>query len=287
MAAVFSSMILFFNTAAFSHTEGPQAKAVFEFTDENNVLKDISLSAKHAFKLGLEVSHIRYKEPVMKETGLMYGLVGSYTYHHTLMLKVEGKYSWGDVDYEGMLHRGAQSIPYNIRNVKDYMWEVRSLAGYDFSFGKAITVTPYLGIGYRYLNDDLSSDRAGYERESNYLYSPIGVLFAFKLENGWSLEAMGEYDYFWRGTQKSHLENLLKGLNTLENKQNGGYGLRGSMTLQKKYTSAALEAGPFVKYWNIDKSERGRRTFYGYPIGYGHEPANNSTEIGVMLGVKF
>jgi hypothetical protein len=51
---------------------------------------------KHIFEVGPEMSYITYKEPsVMKEQGIMYGIAGSYTYHNKLMLKVEGRGSWG------------------------------------------------------------------------------------------------------------------------------------------------------------------------------------------------
>ena len=39
------------------------------------------LYKKHTFELAPEISYRTYKEPgVMKEKGMMYGLVGSYTY---------------------------------------------------------------------------------------------------------------------------------------------------------------------------------------------------------------
>ena len=42
-----------------------------------------TLYKKHIFELGAEVSYITYAEPsVLKERGVMYGPVGSYTYHN-------------------------------------------------------------------------------------------------------------------------------------------------------------------------------------------------------------
>jgi len=55
-----------------------------------------ALIKKHAFELASEISYRIYEEPdVMKEKGMMYGLVGSYTYRNKIMLKVEGRGSWG------------------------------------------------------------------------------------------------------------------------------------------------------------------------------------------------
>jgi len=128
---------------------------------------------KHTFVLGTEISYIKYVEPsIMEETGMMYGIVGSYAYHNKLMAKVEGKGSWGQVDYDGKLLDGTK---YTLDNINDYMLEFRGLVGYDIRISEWIFLTPYIGFGYRYLNDDASKDPAGYERESNYLYSPIGI----------------------------------------------------------------------------------------------------------------
>jgi hypothetical protein len=116
---------------------------------------------KHSVDLGTELSYIQYKEPgIMKEKGVMYGLIGSYTYHHYVMLKADGKIAYGKVDYDGQLSDGT---PYTINNIDDYMLELRGTAGFDIPIMSS-TLTPYLGIGYRYLNDDPSFDPAGYER---------------------------------------------------------------------------------------------------------------------------
>jgi hypothetical protein len=233
-----------------------------------------ALIKKHAFELASEISYRIYEEPdVMKEKGMMYGLVGSYTYRNKVMLKVEGRGSWGEVDY---------SNSEEIDNITDYMLEFRGLGGYDFSILKTFIITPFVGIGYRYLNDDFS-----YERESNYLYSPIGIGFIAGLGKDWSLGGTGEYDLFWWGKQKSHRSDVLAGLNDLENRQKKGYGFRGSITLEKKFKKVIFQGGPFVRYWNIEKSETETITYLGTPIGVGWEPENNSTEVGFILGVKF
>lgn len=240
---------------------------------------------KHTFELGPEISYITYKEPdVMKQEGMMYGLAASYTYHNKLMLKAEGRFSYGQVDYK---NSGT------LDNIDDYVWEFRGLGGYDFSIlKKATTVTPYIGIGYRYLNDDMSgmtssTGAIGYKRESNYLYSPIGVATITPLKNGWSFGAIAEYNIFWWGKQISHLSDVDPGFNDLKNRQNNGYGIRGSIKLQKKVEKLDFVIEPFIRYWNIKKSKDADITYYGTYVGYGYEPKNNSTEFGIMLSVMF
>jgi hypothetical protein len=142
---------------------------------------------EHIFKVGPEISYIRYKEPnVMEEKGVMYGISASYTYHskqNLLMLGIEGIFSYGEVDYDGATVIGT---PVTVENIPDYMLEFRGLIGTDFPV-KASYITFYTGIGYRYLNDDMhEKSTGGYERESNYLYSPIGLKIIAPLGNDWS-----------------------------------------------------------------------------------------------------
>jgi hypothetical protein len=246
-------------------------------------------------EIGVEIYHFTYKEPgLMKDKGMMYGIFGSYTYRgwappapETMdkwMLRAELRYAFGEVDYDGGLSDGT---PYTIDNIDDYVWEVRGLCGYDFPIFKASILTPYAGIGYRYLNDDPSFDPYGYERESNYVYSPIGLEIATNLDRGWFVGATLEYDIFWSGKQKSHLSNVDPGYNDLENDQDSGYGVRGSIKLQKECDKFTFIIEPFVRYWRIRCSESAIVTWRGIPWGYGVEPKNRTTEFGVKLAATF
>lgn len=238
----------------------------------------------HSFEVRPEIFYMVYKEPeIMKERGVMVGLAGSYTYHQNLMLKLEGRGSYGKVDY-----RNAGEI----ENIQDYMLEFRGLIGYDFYLWRNLTFTPYIGFGYRYLNDDSSGKIStvgaiGYERESSYFYSPLGATLIFDLENRWSVISTLEYDLFWWGKQKTHLSDVDPGFNDLSLRQKKGYGLRGSLILQKKMDKIEIEIGPFVRYWHIKHSEAELITYYGIPIDYACEPENRSTEIGILFGIKF
>lgn len=253
----------------------------------------IKLTGNKKFELGYEFSNIIYKEPsVMREEGSMYGVSGSYTYfgwfsplpreNNKSMLKIEGKYSSGRVDYK---NSGT------IDNIRDYMIEVRGLIGSVF-YRRKTAVIPYLGFGYRYLNDDsggkISSTGAyGYERESNYYYMPIGANFITDLNQGWFFETTLEYDIFIKGKQISHLSDVTPAYNDLRNRQKNGYGLRGSLRLRKEFGIVDFVLEPFIRYWNIKKSEDAYITYSGVIIGYGYEPKNNSREYGLKLAARF
>ncbi len=238
-------------------------------------------SATHNWELAPEISSYTYKEPgIMKDSGILYGITGAYTYRKNFMLRLEGRYDWGQVDY-------TSTSSGEISNIDYYILELRGLAGYDFKINNATTITPYIGLGYRYLLDDstgrISTTGAyGYKRESNYYYSPVGLFTMTVLGGGWSLGLNAEYDIFWKGKQKSHLGEV-PGYYDIENDQNHGYGARGSVTFQKKLTNADLFIEPYIIYWHISASDVTRD-----PAGRGwYEPDNNTTQYGAKVGLKF
>lgn len=240
---------------------------------------------RHTFELGTEISYRKYQEPdVMRQKGWMYGLFGSYAHHNKLMLKAEFRGDFGDIDYVG----GTQGGTYlNLNNVPEYMLEARGLIGYDFPVWKSTVLTYFTGIGYRYLNNDAHKKYSGgYERESNYIYSPIGMVFKTNIGNGWSMEETAEFDYFWRGEQKSHLTDASTVFPDISNTQRDGYGLRGSVIAKKQCGKVNFEAGAFLRHWNIKKSYIEYRDIGGLTYMF-WEPKNETTEVGVLLGVKF
>jgi len=287
---VATAVFLLFNWMALGFSETD--KSVEDLMkDESLIIEQEYIAAKkhktgqkHPWELGAEISHITYKEPdVMRDKGMMYGIAGSYAYHENLMLKAEGRFSYGQVDYK---NSGTMN------NIDDYILEIRGLGGYDFYMFEASTLTLYIGIGYRYLNDDssgkiTSTGAGGYERESNYIYSPVGIESVTSLKNGWSVGARGEYDIFWWGKQISHLSDANPNFGDVRNTQRRGYGLRGSIKLEKNGEKLDFIIEPFIRYWNIAKSNDSDVTYAGVIIGYGYEPKNNSTEIGCKLAAKF
>ena len=245
---------------------------------------------KHTLDIKPEISYFRYREPnVMEEEGMMYGLALSYAYHNNWMLKTEARGSLGKVDYSGHGCRREQNGTSD--DITDYILEFRQLGGYDFCALEATSITPYFGVGYRYLNDDgagkfTSTGIDLCERESNYLYSPIGIEISTALNKGWSIGTNFEYDYFWWGEQKTRLTDKVGYSTNLKNEQEKGYGCRGSIELRKRSEKLDFAIGPFVRYWSIRVSKRSGYTKGGV-AKTGVEPKNNTIEIGGQLSIRF
>jgi hypothetical protein len=236
----------------------------------------------HTFEIGPEVYYVRYHESdMMENTGIMYGVIGSYIYRSSVgrtfepsnawMFRADGRLAFGKMNYDGETS-DEPPLPASGDNIDDYLWEVRGLLGYDFK-NKTARTTPFFGVGYRYLNDDSSDQDGGYERESNYLYFPIGLEFLFPSENSWSFGATIEFDVLLWGKQKSHLSDY--GYGTVDNQQNSGSGFRASLRFQEK---GGLVIEPFVRYWSIGDSAT--KVIDDVPL---QEPKNETTEVGLRV----
>ena len=258
---------------SFPSLEGPW---VSEEIPRNNV-----------WELGPEFYYYDYEEPDfgVEFKGPMIGLAGSFTHHNPsrLMFRAEARGATGKVDYTGSG---------TIDGIRDYVGEGRLLGGYEFPAGEARAVTPFLGVGYRYLYDNFggrvsSTGASSYDRESNYFYSPLGAIYEFSLGGGWKIGWSGEYDLFWRGRQESHLEDVHPSLNTLSNTQTRGHGARGAVKLQKAGRLFDLLVQPYLRWWKIEDSEQSDVTFGGTPIASGFEPTNETFEFGGDVRLRF
>jgi len=242
-----------------------------------------------AWDIGPEVYYFKYKEPgVMEDEGTFYGVRFGYTFRDWVpaspkespldggtMFRAEGRYAYGKVTYDGSLSNGT---PYTVHGIEDFVVEGRLLLGADMLRGDTLN-TLYAGMGYRYLNDDTSFDPAGYERESNYLYVPLGFQFDSSDRLGWSWGFNTEVDFLIVGYQRSHLSDLGPAWDDVESRQESGYGYRASVRLQHKGEDAIFVIEPFFRYWDIDKSEV---AYDRFGVGW-IEPANETTEAGVQL----
>jgi len=241
------------------------------------------------FEAGPELSYIKYEEPgIMEEKGVMGGVFGAITARlpEKIVIGADARFSFGEVEYDSVSTG-------SVDDITDYIFEIRGKVGYDLAVGDTTRVTPYIGLGYRFLRDELggkvsTTGALGYDRESRYLYLPLGVETLTSLNNDWFVGLTFEFDIFLDGTQESELGDAIAGLDTLENDQNDGYGLRGSVKLVKASEKYDFFVEPFIRYWNIDRSDVKAVTFSGTPIGViGFEPDNESTEFGARVGVHF
>lgn len=229
-----------------------------------------------------EISSFHYDEPgIMEEDGTLYGLAVSYMRYYegqfeARLLRLEGGISVGEVDYDGALMDGT---PYRINGNDDLLANLRVLWG---PLWEADTWANhvYLGLGYRYLNDDSSHDPAGYNRHSNYFYLPVGARADRSLGDDWYLGLTGEVDVLIVGRQISEIPESATDSSNVENWQWPGVGLRGTLELRRRTGSLDLALAPFVQYWWVDDSRPSSS-------GNWYEPRNWSLQYGLSLIWRF
>lgn len=234
------------------------------------------LATRGGWELGVQAAGYEYDEPFFATLeGERVGVSGSVTFTGAdyLYSRLEGRYSYAELDYTGS---GTQS------DVPDHILELRALAGRDYRAGRWIW-SPYVGLGYRYLYNDLrgvsSTGALGYRRRSRYYYVPIGVTLRFPMGADWVFAPQLEYDAFAHGKQRSYLGDTGIGFNDVTNHQRRGRGARGQLAFEGRRWSFSL----WSHYWKIKDSDV-------EPIGFGFvawEPGNSTHETGLELRYRF
>jgi len=238
------------------------------------------LATRPGLELGLQAAGYRYEEPdLMKLTGPRAGIVGAYTFTDArrFFSRIEVRDSYGRLEYESSGTGNQSSVPDNI-------FEARVVAGADFFLGRSFSLSPYAGLGYRYLYSDLrgysSTGAVGYRRESNYVYAPLGLTARLLLGGGFALAPTVEADFFLGGRQKTWLSDTgLAGLHDVINSQDSGRGYRGYVMLEKDHWAF----GAWMHYWRIEDSD-----VQAIGGGFaGMEPKNWTREGGLEIRYRF
>jgi hypothetical protein len=235
------------------------------------------LLTRGGWEVGGQVAKYHYEEPnFAKITGERGGAVGAYTFiaPNRVYNRIDGRVSYGSLDYEGSGTMG---------NVPDSIIEARAVIGRDYVVSDNVALSPYIGLGFRYLYDDLrgytSTGAAGYRRYSYYIYAPIGMTLRVRTGDQWVIAPTLEYDAFLGGRQYSKLSDANLGLPDASNTQKQGRGYRAYLMLETGHWSF----GPWLHYWNIKDSDI-------VPIApglAGMEPANWTREYGLELRYRF
>ena len=242
----------------------------------------ITLKTRAGNNIGVSLSYYRYEEPdLMSLVGGKIGLDinSTKTLQHNYFIRGDMRYAFGTVDYNS---NGTGSTSGEL----DLYTEARGLLGKDWGF-KNTGLALYTGFGYRFLFNDgrgiTSTGAAGYRRESNYFYIPIGVIHRLAIKDQARLASTLEYDHLLKGKQISRLSDGGQGYSDLTNNQNSGYGLKLSIIYEKD----KWVIGPYAHYWYINDSDITLVYQNGILVGTGLEPRNNTIEFGLKVGQQF
>lgn len=252
----------------------------------------IELGTSTIMELGVQLSHYHYQEHLVPDQKFMhlsgdnFGLsfAGTKAYRSGLFWGGDARLTYGWADYTG----SDQDIYGNIypsSRDKDptIIAEIRTFLGHDYVFNNALwgainfSLSPYAGLGFRYLRDEANGTDTngvvGYNRESRYIYMPIGITPRFRITDNSRISLNAEYDQFLYGWQVSSISG-----GDITNGQDGGYGLRGNVMFEQNRWAF----GPFANYWNINQSNLACSTAF-----CGVEPHNQTYEYGMQLKYRF
>jgi hypothetical protein len=236
-----------------------------------------TLATPSGFTLGIQGSDYVYREPTVgvKFSGSKLGATASYTKNESSkypFIRLELRYADSRLKYEGSG---------TMNDVPDRNAEVRMLFGKDLFAKGGYSLTPYVGLGYRYLYNDprgrSSTGAVGYRRISNYTYLPVGLNGRFLPGAGWVLAPTAEFDVFLGGRQDSRLSDTGLGLPDISSGQDNGYGYRASVLLER----GRIAFGPWMHYWRVRNSDYSEGTWGWY------EPKNWTREVGAELRYHF
>lgn len=258
---------------------------------------------KNTFYLAFEKGYYSYREPHMRYPISIKGdkMGASFEWLRSDVIPENVKQIWssfsafelrfmsGTPTYDGWLYDPMTEIatPVSSTDKEDYYLEARILFGKKYFLSENISSGLYLGVGYRMLYNNSDMEGA-YKRISQYAYVPLGLKLSTDIGT-WKLSLNGEFDWFLFGEQRS---GLLENDGYVVNKQNQGYGLRGSLRIEKNLTTNfGLFVEPYYRMWKIQNSDETIVSGYDPIEGYWAvscvEPFNVTKEAGIKVGITF
>ncbi len=251
--------------------------AILLTTINANATCGIDKAGCSLFSISPMAGYYSYREPgLISIKGPSFGLDGSYQYidRNKVTLIVDGQFGFVNGKYDGRLLNGQA---FQMDNDNSYILGISPKVGYVFSWQKSgLKLTPYIGLGYRYLNNDSSNNSAGYLRISNYFYIPVGADISWH-KNKLIIQSRLEFDGLIHGIQYSGIDG------GVTNQQREGWGANGYLLLGRDQGSWAWLIGPYIKYWKIQTSE----TADGATQKVWYEPENNTVDAGLMMKFIF
>lgn len=243
---------------------------------------------KPQLKFNLQSASYSYIEPnFMSNKGLLYGLRGEFNYPfkaQPIVFLGQAEFMEGIITYDGAIVdlTDSRKPPTPVSNpTKDSLFELRTMGGYQMPFiNYHRVITPYSGLGLRYLFDQ-NSNEYGYEREITYYYLPLGVRVSQILNHQWSIDGHVEYNHFLSGETKSYLTS-----DPIVHHQKEGRGYRlGFGGSYDRYQYLGIRFEVFYQSWNLGNSDVVKsRTSQGNEIFF-IEPANQTEYFGISIGI--
>lgn len=264
-----------------------------------------AFSDKVDLDLAVKGGFFNYQEPSadVEYSGVMSGIQCAYNKAFSnFNFKARTEYMQGQTTYNGHvnMHKvvegsamtsevGAYELSYNAN-----LWYTDSAVAISWWQNKGIfNLTPYVGIGYRYLNTPQRYDIEGdYEREISYLYLPVSFELREDSSEYKSWGFTGEIDILIHGWVKAHTSNISERCGDLSFNQSLGGGVKLGSYYKRNLLGYDFSVSPFAEMWLLGDSNSDTLTYDGKVMrsadgsSYNYcEPANITTTLGLKVNV--
>jgi hypothetical protein len=266
------------------------------------VAPNAKAQVRGGFEVSTEAFDYRYRERedgkvIVRDDGLFGGIGIGYveTIGGGSFLRGRLRVAAGSVDYrsDGSIVDEPGGEEVRLDNVLHTSGQLELHFGKNFAVGTGATLTPFVGLGSRYLIDSSGGEVSdsgllGYDREISYAYVPIGADATVPVGRRSVLRLSAQYNLFVGGTAKSRFSKIDPQVPDIEVDTQEGHGLEASAMLGLPVGRRELAFGPFLRFWKIGQSDSiliGPE-FPGEPERF-VEPRNRTTELGIRVSLAF
>ena len=249
---------------------------------------------RHGLSVEAEIFDYAYREEldgttIVRDDGLFGGAAASYveSVGGGVFLRGRLAVSAGAVDYRS--NEGS-----SIDDVSQSIGQLELHLGYDIALGSGATLTPFAGLGSRFLSDNSGGREStdgllGYDREISYGYIPMGATVTIPVRHRTLLSLTAQYNWFIDGDAKSKFSDVSSELPDVKLELDEGEGFEANAAIAFPVGSQQITVGPFLRSWRIGRSDsflllNPDDLAEGIEI---FEPRNRTTELGLRIGFAF
>jgi hypothetical protein len=252
---------------------------------------DAQLQTRRGFEIGTELFDYEYRERsegqvIASDTGSFPGITASFVagLGKGYLFRTRFSADFGSVNYS--------SDDGDIEDIRQSIGQLEFLVARDVQVSQGSTITPFIGLGSRILNDrsggrETESGLLGYDREISYAYVPVGAAVATRLGGSSTLTFNAQYNWVVGGDAESKFSRIDPEFPDVKLEIPGGRGLEASVIVGVPLGRRQIRFGPFVRHWKIRQSEG--QLFENEDGSFDElvEPKNKTNEFGVRLSVAF
>ncbi|MDQ7780060.1 MAG: autotransporter domain-containing protein [Planctomycetota bacterium] len=167
------------------------------------------------------------------------------------------------------------------------MITVESNIGYTFKPGD-LHITPYTGLGYRYWDRDLGNLGNPFSEEYSWWFVPLGVRADWLASEDLTIALDVSVNFMFAGNIAVNLSEADPLFDDEESDLGNKDGWKVELPVTYRFDEQwALVVTPWYEYSEIGKGDEFTVMYGGVPVGIGWEPASETEQYGVYLGIEF